>query len=140
MNQSTDHLQRRIQTLASALVLFEQAAPGSIEQDVFRNALAKSYERVQETSFNLLKQALRAFGHRPNKLDATSVKGLLRLSSTHGLMTPVQVERWFAYRDNCDNVAHDDDEDVARQTLELLPSFVADVTHLEASLRQRLRQ
>ena len=137
MTLNTDHLKRCIQTLRSSLTFFEQAAPESIDQEIYRNAIVKGYELAQETSFKLLKKALRDYGHSAKKLDATPVKELLRLSATHGLMTLEEVERWFTYRDNRNNTAHDYGEVFAKQTLVLIPSFITDVAHLEAILRER---
>lgn len=137
MNLNTEHLKRCIQTLQSSLLLFERSAPDSIDQEIFRNAIVKGYELAQETSFKLLKKALREYGHGSKKLDQTPVKELLRLSATHGLMTLEEVERWFAYRDNRNNTAHDYGEGFAKQTLVLLPAFITDVSSLEAILRQR---
>ena len=65
------------------------------------------------------------------------MKDLLRLSATHGLMTLEEVERWFAYRDNRNNTAHDYGEGFAKETLVLLPGFIADATTLEATLRAK---
>jgi nucleotidyltransferase substrate binding protein (TIGR01987 family) len=137
MNLNTDHLKRCIDTLRSSLNFYEQAAEGSIEQEIFRNAIVKGYELAQETSFKLLKKSLRDYGHGARKLDSTPIKDLLRLSATHGLMTLEEVERWFAYRDNRNNTAHDYGENFAKETLRLIPGFIADVTRLEAILRER---
>ena len=137
MNLNTDHLKRCIQTLRSSLTFFERAAPDSIDQEIYRNAIVKGYELTQETSFKLLKKALRDYGHSAKKLDSTPIKDLLRLSATHGLITLEEVERWFAYRDNRNNTAHDYGEGFAKETLRLMPSFIADVTQLEAVLRER---
>lgn len=137
MNLNTDHLKRCIQTLSSSLVFFEQAAPESINQEIYRNAIVKGYELTQETSFKLLKKALRDYGHGAQKLDSTPIKDVLRLSATHGLMTLEEVERWFAYRDSRNNTAHDYGEGFAKETLRLMPGFIADVTRLEAVLRER---
>jgi hypothetical protein len=62
--------------------------------------------------------------------------GRLRLAATHGLMTIEEVERWFAYRDNRNNTAHDYGENFAKETLRLIPGFIEDVTRLEAVLRK----
>ena len=137
MNLNTDHLKRCIKTLRSSLMFYEQAAADSIDQEIFRNAIVKGYELAQETSFKLLKKALRDFGHGAKKLDTTPIKELLRLSATHGLMTLEEVERWFAYRDNRNNTAHDYGENFARETLRLIPGFIDDVTRLESILRER---
>ena len=140
MNLNTDHLKRCIQTLRSSLTFYEQAEPGSIDQEIFRNAIVKGYELAQETSFKLLKKALRDYGHGAKKLDTTVVKDLLRFSATHGLMTLEEVERWFAYRDNRNNTAHDYGENFAKETLSLIPKFIADVARLEAVLRERFSE
>ena len=134
---NTDHLKRCIKTLRSSLRFYEQAAADSIDREIFRNAIVKGYELAQETSFKLLKKALRDYGHGAKKLDSTPIKDLLRLSATHGLMTLEEVERWFAYRDNRNNTAHDYGENFARETLRLIPGFIDDVTRLEAVLRER---
>ena len=138
MNLNTDHLKRCIQTLNSSLVFFEQAAPDTINQEIYRNAIVKGYELTQETSFKLLKKALRDYGHSAKKLDGLFIKDVLRLSATHGLMTLEEVERWFAYRDNRNNTAHDYGEGFAKETLVLLPGFIADAKTLEALLHTRV--
>jgi nucleotidyltransferase substrate binding protein (TIGR01987 family) len=140
MNLNTDHLKRCIQTLNSSLVFFEQAAPESIDQEIYRNAIVKGYELTQETSFKLIKKALRDYGHGAKKLDTTPIKDVLRLAATHGLMTLEEVERWFAYRDNRNNTAHDYGEGFAKETLKLIPNFIADVTRLETVLRERYNE
>src|SRR6185295_3801822 len=139
MTLNTDHLKRCIGTLETSLAMYEDAAPDSIDQEVFRNAIVKGYELTQEMSFKLLKRALKAFGHGGKKLDTTPVKEILRLAATHGLMTLEEVERWFAYRDNRNNTAHDYGEGFAKQTLVLLPSFIADAKLLENVLRDSFK-
>ena len=59
------------------------------------------------------------------------------MSATHGLMTLEEVERWFTYRDNRNSTAHDYGEGFAKETLLLLPGFIADVKKLEDVLRLR---
>ena len=137
MNLNTDHLKRCIQTLRSSLTFYERAAPDSIDQEIYRNAIVKGYELAQETSFKLLKKALRDYGYGAKKLDSTPVKDVLRLSATHGLMTLEEVEHWFTYRDNRNNTAHDYGEGFAKETLSLIPNFITDVARLEAVLRER---
>jgi nucleotidyltransferase substrate binding protein (TIGR01987 family) len=139
MMLNTDHLKRCIGTLESSLAMYRESAPESIDQEVFRNAIVKGYELAQETSFKLLKRALKDFGHGGKKLDATPVKEILRLAATHGLMTVEEVERWFAYRDNRNSTAHDYGEGFAKATLVLLPGFIDDAKLLETALRNRFR-
>jgi nucleotidyltransferase substrate binding protein (TIGR01987 family) len=137
MQLNTDHLKRCVDTLRSSLVFYGRAETGSIDQEVFRNAILKGYELAQETAFKLLRKALREFGHGAKKIDSTPIKDLLRLSVTHGLMTLDEVERWFVYRDNRNDTAHDYGEKFAKETLRLIPDFIDDVTRLESVLRER---
>ena len=135
MTLNLDQLDRCVRTLESALAFYGQAESGSVNQEVFRNAIIKGYELTQETAFKLLRKSLKAFGHGAKKLDATPIKEILRMSATHGLMTLTEVERWFAYRDNRNSTAHDYGEGFAKETLRLLPGFIADVKKLENVLR-----
>jgi len=124
---NTDHLARCRQTLESSLLLFNKAEPESIDQEVFRNAIIKGYELSQETAFKLIKKALKVYGHSGKKLEATPVKDILRLAAVHDLMQLDEVERWFLYRDNRNNTAHDYGEAFAKQTLVLIPNFRTDL-------------
>ena len=133
-----DHLRRCIETLQRSLRLYQQAEPDSIEQEVFRNAIVKGYELTQEIAFKLLKKALKAFGHGGRKLEATPIKDILRLATVHDLLTLDEVERWFRYRDNRNDTAHDYGEAFARETLTLMPGFLEDVSRLADRLDARL--
>lgn len=135
---NVDHLRRCILTLSSSLALYDKAEAGSIDQEVFRNAIVKGYELTQETAFKLLKKALKAFGHGGKKLETTPVKDILRLAAVHGLLTLDEVERWFRYRDNRNNTAHDYGEQFATETLVLIPAFVQDITTLADTLERKL--
>jgi hypothetical protein len=48
------------------------------------------------------------------------------------------VERWFKYRDNRNNTAHDYGEGFALQTLVLIPAFLLDLGTLIDALDTRL--
>lgn len=120
--------------MQSALDLYERADPESVEREVFRVAIVKGFELTQEMAFKLLRRALRDFGHGARKLEGTPVKDLLRLAATHHLLAVAAVERWIAYRDNRNDTAHDYGEGFARETLALLPEFIADASRLEAAL------
>ena len=135
---NTDHLSRCRQTLESSLIMYQRAEAGSIDQEVFRNAIVKGYELAQETAFKLLKKALKVYGHSGKKLESTPVKEILRLAAIHDLMTLEEVEHWFAYRDNRNNTAHDYGEAFAEQTLMLIPGFLADVARLAETLEKKL--
>ena len=131
-------LRRCMKALDSSLVFYQTAENDSIEQEVFRNAIIKGYELTQETAFKLLKKALKAFGHGGKKLEATPVKDILRLAAVHDLLTLPEVERWFAYRDNRNNTAHDYGEKFANDTLTLIPVFLQDIATLADVLERKL--
>jgi len=133
-----NQLRRCMKALDSSLVFYQTAENDSIEQEVFRNAIIKGYELTQETAFKLLKKALKAFGHGGKKLEATPVKDILRLAAVHDLLTLPEVERWFAYRDNRNNTAHDYGEKFANDTLTLIPVFLQDIATLADVLERKL--
>ncbi len=133
-----NQLRRCMKTLDSSLVFYQAAESDSIEQEVFRNAIIKGYELTQETAFKLLKKALKAFGHGGKKLEATPVKDILRLAAVHDLLTLPEVERWFAYRNNRNNTAHDYGEQFANDTLTLIPTFLQDIATLADVLERKL--
>jgi len=133
-----NQLRRCMKTLDSSLVFYQAAESDSIEQEVFRNAIIKGYELTQETAFKLLKKALKAFGHGGKKLEATPVKDILRLAAVHDLLTLPEVERWFAYRENRNNTAHDYGEQFANDTLTLIPAFLQDIATLADVLERKL--
>ena len=133
-----NQLRRCMKTLDSSLVFYQESESDSIEQEVFRNAIIKGYELTQETAFKLLKKALKAYGHGGNKLEATPVKDVLRLAAVHDLLTLPEVERWFSYRDNRNNTAHDYGEHFANDTLTLIPAFLQDIATLADVLERKL--
>ncbi|MEI7868760.1 MAG: nucleotidyltransferase substrate binding protein [Candidatus Methylumidiphilus sp.] len=135
---NTDHLKRCIQTLESSLRLYQRAEAGSIDQEIFRNAIIKGYELAQETAFKLIKKALKEYGHGSKTINATPVKEVLRMAAIHDLMTVDEVERWFRYRDNRNDTAHDYGEAFALETLVLLPAFLDDIQTLARQLDSKL--
>ena len=63
-------------------------------------------------------------------------KDLFRHAAKHGLIETDAVERWFLYRDNRNNTAHDYGEGFAETTLKLLPDFIADAKALASVLEE----
>lgn len=118
--------------------MLQRAEAGSIEYEVFRNAVVKGFELTLETTGKLLRKALKAYGGNPKAVDELFYKDVLRHAAKHGLLTVDEVERWFAYRDNRNDTAHDYGEAFAQQTLILLSGFVVDARTLEAGLRKKL--
>lgn len=127
----TEHLQRCIDTLESALSMLKQAEVDSIEYEVYRNATVKGFELCLETSGKLLKKALKPYFANPSQVDMLVFKDLFRHAHKHHLLTQEEVARWLQYRDNRNNTAHDYGQSFAEETLLLLESFMVDVKHLK---------
>jgi len=138
MNLNTDHYASCIRTLEITLSRLNAADPEEIDYEIFRNALVKGFELTLETAGKLLRKALKEYIGRPREVDALTYKDVLRHAAKHDLMTPEAVERWFSYRDNRNNTAHDYGVGFAEETLELLPGFISDARALESVLRERL--
>ncbi len=138
MNLNTDHYARCIQTLEASLTRLKQVEEENIEFEIFRNAVVKGFELTLEIAGKLLRKALKSYTGRPRDVDSLTYKELLRHAAKHALMDTEMVERWFGYRDNRNNTAHDYGVGFAEETLNLLPMFVADAKTLEANLREKL--
>lgn len=138
MNLNTDHYSRCITTLETTLVRLNASDPEDIDYEIFRNAVVKGFELTLETAGKLLRKALKAYTGRPREVDALTYKDVLRHAAKHDLMTSEAVERWFSYRDNRNNTAHDYGAGFAEETLELLPRFIGDARALEVVLSERL--
>ncbi len=135
---NTDHLARCIETLESPLLHLRAAEPDSIEYEVFRNAVIKGFELVLEVSGKLLRKALKAYGGSPRFVDELTYKDTLRHAVKHGLLEEEVVKRWFIYRDNRNETAHDYGIEFTEQTLKLLPQFLIDASELQKVLHEKL--
>jgi uncharacterized protein YutE (UPF0331/DUF86 family) len=134
----TQHLQTTVRALEASVALYRRALDErqAIQQEVYRLAIVKGFELTQEVCFKLLRRRLRDFGHVARGLEATPIKELLRLGAQRGLLTLDEVERWFAYRDNRNDTAHDYGDGFAHETLSLIPDFIRDVRAFEGRLGQ----
>lgn len=130
MALSTDQLTRSLLTLQRSLEALERSEKGSVEYEIFRNATIKGFELTLEVCGKLLKKVLKAYLANPKMVDTLTFKDLFRHAALHGIMTSEEVERWFLYRDNRNDTAHDYGEAFAEETLGLLPGFIQDADRL----------
>jgi nucleotidyltransferase substrate binding protein (TIGR01987 family) len=137
MNLRTEHLARRLQTLEKSLEQLERAPEESIDYEIYRNAVVKGFELTLETSGKMLRKAIKTFTGNPRAIDELTFKDVLRHAAKHGLLDADAVQRWFAYRGNRNNTAHDYGEGFAEETLVLMPGFLSDARRLETTLRER---
>ena len=92
----TRNLARCIATLELSLESLRDAAAESIEYEVFRNAVVKGFELTLETAGKLLRFVLKEYVAVPHHVDAFDAREVVRALGRHGVLTGVEVERWFA--------------------------------------------
>lgn len=125
-----DHLQQCIKTLELSLNRLQTTKAGTADYEIFRNATIKGFELTLETSGKLLRKKLKTYTANPRIIDALVYKELFRHAVKHGLLNTHEAERWFAYRDNRNDTAHDYGIAFANTTLKLLPQFLMDAKKL----------
>ncbi len=130
MKLNTEHLTRCIETLDKSLMMLNQHSVDDFEYEIFRNAVVKGYELTLELSGQLLKKALKPYFANPKEVEQLVFKDIFRHAAKHGLLTTEAVQRWFLYRDNRNNTAHDYGVGFAQETLNLLPQFIVDAKQL----------
>lgn len=128
---NTDNLSRCVETLEKSYEMIQTSQVGSIEYEMFRNSLVKSFEITLEQSAKLLRKLLLNFVVSKRVVDGFNFKDLFREAAKHRLMSEDEVKRWFAYRDNRNDTAHDYGEHFAEETLTLVEDFVKDVRSLK---------
>jgi len=131
---SNNHLSQCIKTLESSLDRLNQSEPESVDYEVFRNATIKGFELSLETAGKLVRRALKLYFANPQLVDSLTYKDLFRQAAKYHLIDTEVVTRWFIYRDNRNDTAHDYGVFFAKTTLKLLPSFLTDVKALNTLL------
>lgn len=80
---------------------------------------------------SLLKKRLRPYFASNRQADRLTFKDAFRHAAKHDLISVDACERWFTYRDNRNDTAHNYGEEFAETTLKLLPDFIPDARALE---------
>lgn len=137
MKIDTTFYNRCILTLEKAHSLLLKSEAESIEYEMFRSACVKEFEIILEQTGKLLKKALNPYFHSNKAVDALVFKDLFRNAAQHSLISLAAVERWFKYRDNRNNTAHDYGVHFADKTLLLLPEFINDAKSIELVLKEQ---
>lgn len=128
------HLERCTLTLERSLVNLRSCEEGSIDHEVARNAVIKSFELTLETAGKLLRKVLKEYTGAPRICDELTFKEVLRQAARHGLLTPEELDRWFSYRDSRNDTAHDYGVHFAEHTLRLISDFQRDAQTLHQTL------
>ncbi|MEX1119719.1 MAG: HI0074 family nucleotidyltransferase substrate-binding subunit [Terrimicrobiaceae bacterium] len=137
MKLNFDHLQRCTLTLERSLQSLAKAEAESIDYEVFRNAVIKSFELTLETAGKLLRKVLKQYVGSPKTVDALVFKDVLRHATLHGLLSAEELERWLVYRDSRNDTAHNYGQEFAEHTLQLITKFQRDALALYKTLCQK---
>ena len=132
----TDFLTRCIGTLESAFEGLRQCRPEDAFCDILRAASVKEFEIILEQCGSLLKKRLRPYFSSNRQADRLTFKDAFRHAAKHDLISVEAGERWFLYRDNRNDTAHDYGEGFAEATLKLLPDFIADARELASVIAE----
>ena len=128
---STEHLKRCIETLEKSYSLIKTTTEGSVDFEMYRNSLVKSFEITLEQAGKLLKKRLEPYFANNKAVDKLNFKDIFRQALKHSLITKDELERWFKYRDNRNNTAHDYGQAFAEETLILIETFLQDIHNLK---------
>ena len=131
---NTETLERCIETLQKSYDSIKTSEEGSIDYEMYRNSLVKSFELTLEQAGKLLKKKITPFFASNKIVDSLYFKDIFRNALKYSLLNKEEVERWFKYRDNRNNTAHDYGKKFAEETLSLIDSFLIDVKNLKEVL------
>ena len=130
MSLNTEYSEKCLKTLERSYEMIKSAEKDTIDYEMYRNSLVKSFEMTLEQSGKLLKKKITPFLASKREADRLSFKDIFRQALKHSLIDEQCVARWFQYRDNRDNAAHDYGQSFAEETLSLIEQFIIDVKNL----------
>lgn len=128
---NTEYLEKEISVLEKAYTLIKTVPEGSIDYEMYRNSFVKGFEMTLEQSGKLLRKRLLPYFSSKKAVDTLTFKDLFREAAKHSLLSEEEAGRWFMYRDNRNNTAHDYGRAFAEETLTLIDDFINDVKSLK---------
>lgn len=128
---NTDFLQKCIDTLERSYIMLQKTQQDTIDYELYRNSLVKSFEMSLEQSGKLLKKKINPYFPSKKAADRLSFKDVFRYAHKHSLLTESETARWMKYRDNRNSTAHDYGQEFAEETLALMEDFLSDVKKLK---------
>lgn len=132
MSINTEYLEKCLCTLEKAYSLIKTTEEGSIDYEMYRNALVKGFEMTLEQSGKLLRKRLEPYFASKKSVDILTFRDLFRNANKFSLITDEEASRWLKYRDNRNNTAHDYGRAFAEETLSLIDNFIADTKRLKS--------
>lgn len=131
MSINTESLIKCIETLEKSYQLIKTVEDGSVDFEMYRNSLVKSFEITLEQAGKLLKKRITPYFATNKAVDILNFKDIFRHAFKYSLISKEELERWFKYRDNRNNTTHDYGEAFAKETLLLIDLFITDVYNLK---------
>ena len=128
---NTEYLERCLETLKKSYVMIKTAEVDTVEYEMYRNSLVKSFEITLEQCGKLLRKKLIPYFATKKEVDRLTFKDVFRYALKHSIINEDSVKRWFNYRDNRNNTAHDYGQSFAEETLSIIEDFIADATSLK---------
>lgn len=128
---NTENLEKCLLTLEKSYAMIKTVAEASIDYEIYRNSLVKSFEMTLEQSAKLLKKKLVPYFATKKDVDKLTFKDIFRYALKYSLIDENTAERWFKYRDNRNNTAHDYGKSFADETLTLITDFINDAKELK---------
>lgn len=128
---NTEHMQKCIETLEKSYKMLRVAKKGTIDYEIYRNSLVKSFEMTLELSAKLLRKKISPYFASKRAVDMLSFKDIFRHAHKYSMINEEETNRWMKYRDNRNNTAHDYGEAFAMETLTLINDFLSDVKKLK---------
>ena len=127
---NTEYLQKCLETLEKSYSMIKTAAEGTIDYEMYRNSLVKGFEMTLEQSGKLLRKKIAPYFASKKASDTLSFN-IFRHAHKFSLLDEDSIQRWFKYRDNRNNTAHDYGKSFAEETLLLIDDFILDVKILK---------
>ena len=128
---NTEFLAKCIAALEKSYERLDRSEKDSIDYEMYRNSLVKSFELTLEQSGKLLRKKITPYLASKKQADALTFKDIFRQAGMRGLLDIAEVERWLKYRDNRNNTAHDYGVVFAEETLILIEDFLRDAKKLQ---------
>lgn len=128
---NTEYLEKCIETLEKSYKLLLSSKEGSIDYEMYRNSMVKGFEMTLEQSGKLLRRKLTPYFATKKAVDQLTFKDLFRYALKHSLLNDEEIQRWFNYRDNRNNTAHDYGRSFAETTLLLMDNFIKDAYRIK---------
>ncbi len=133
---NTDFLTKCTSNLILAADLLAKQKRGNDLYEVYRSAVIKEFELILEQSGKLLKKAISPYFSSNKQTDDMFFKDIFRYAHKFGLLDEKETKRWLEYRDSRNQSAHNYGENLADETIKLLPQFIIDVQNLINNIKK----